>query len=95
VVNAAVRASSVEKINGLIMNVGSGKETSVNEIIRLVIELSGMKPEIVYNPQHDTGPSRMCADISLAQRKLGYKPQVSLKEGLLRTMQQDQHFHNK
>jgi nucleoside-diphosphate-sugar epimerase len=36
----------------------------------------------------------MCADISLAQRKLGYKPSVSLKEGLLKTMQADKRFHN-
>ena len=94
VVNAAVRASSVSDINRLIINVGSGKEVSVNEIANLVKEISDTKPEIVHNQHHDTGPSRMCADISLAQRKLGYKPQVSLKEGLLRTIEQDERFKN-
>jgi UDP-glucose 4-epimerase len=94
VVNAAVRASSVSDINRLIINVGSGKETSVNEIAKIVTELSDTKPEIVHNPHHDSGPARMCADISLAQRKLGYEPSVSLKEGLLKTMQQDERFHN-
>ena len=94
VVNAAVRASSVSDINRLIINVGSGKETSVNEIAKIVTELSDTKPEIVHNPHHDSGPSRMCADISLAKSKLGYQPSVDLKEGLLKTMQQDKHFHN-
>jgi len=95
VVNAAICASSVSDINRLIINVGSGKETSVNEIAKLVTELSGTKPEIVHNPHHDSGPSRMCADISLAERKLGYKPSVSLREGLLKTIQQDKRFqHN-
>lgn len=94
VVNAAVRASSVSDINRLIINVGSGKETSVNEIAKIVTELSDTKPEIVHNPHHDSGPARMCADISLARRKLGYEPSVSLKEGLLKTMQQDERFHN-
>ena len=92
VVNAAVRASSVSDINRLIINVGSGKETSVNEIAKLVTEISDTKPEIVHNQHHDSGPSRMCADISLAQLKLGYKPQVSLKEGLLKTIEQDKRF---
>jgi UDP-glucose 4-epimerase len=95
VVNAAICASSASDINRLIINVGSGKETSVNEIAKLVTELSGTKPEIVHNPHHDSGPSRMCADISLAERKLGYKPSVSLREGLLKTIQQDKRFqHN-
>jgi len=94
VVNAAVRAATVSDINRLIINVGSGKETSVNEIAKIVTEISGTKPEIIHNPHHDSGPARMCADISLAQRKLGYKPSVSLKEGLLKTMQADKRFHN-
>ncbi|MHB8806645.1 MAG: NAD-dependent epimerase/dehydratase family protein [Anaerolineaceae bacterium] len=94
VVNAAVRASSVSDINRLIINVGSGKETSVNEIAKIVTELSATKPEIVHNPHHDSGPSRMCADISLAQRKLGYEPSVNLEEGLLKTMQLDKRFYN-
>ena len=55
VVNAAVRASSVSDINRLIINVGSGKETSVNEIAKIVTELSATKPEIVHNPHHDSG----------------------------------------
>ena len=94
VVNAAVRASSVSDINRLIINVGSGKETSVNEIARTVTELSVTKPELIHNPHHDSGPARMCADISLAQRKLGYEPRVSLREGLLKTMQLDKRFYN-
>lgn len=93
VVNAAMRASFKTDINRLIINVGSGKETSVNEIARTVTELSVTKPELIHNPHHDSGPARMCADISLAQRKLGYEPRVSLREGLLKTMQQDKHFH--
>ena len=94
VVNAAMRASFITDINRLIINVGSGKETSVNEIARIVTELSVTKPEIIHNPHHDSGPARMCADISLAQRKLGYEPRVSLREGLLKTMQLDKRFHN-
>jgi len=95
VVDAMIAASFAEKINPLIINVGSGKETSVNEIVKKVIELTGTKPEIVVNNSHDSGPSRMCADLSLATKKLGYQPKVGLEEGLTRIIENDIRFNNK
>ncbi len=92
VVNAMKAASYAEKINRLIMNVGSGVETSVHEIIKTVIETTGMKPEIVINKSHDSGPSRMCADISLAKKKLDYEPKITLAEGFNRIFKEDPRF---
>jgi len=91
-VNAMVRAATTKSINRLIINVGSGSETSVEEIVKYVLEVSGTKPEIVYNNQHDGGPSRMCADINLAQQKLGYSPKMSLKKGLQNIIENDPRF---
>lgn len=95
VVDAMIAASFAEKINRLIINVGSGKEASVNEIVKTVIELTGMKPEIVVHKSHGTGPSRMCADLSLASKKLGYHPKVVLEEGLTRIIENDTRFIRK
>jgi UDP-glucose 4-epimerase len=92
VVDAMIAASFTDKINRLIINVGSGKEMSVNEIVKTVIELTGTKPEIVVNKSHDSGPSRMCADLSLATKKLGYQPKVSLVEGITRIIENDTRF---
>jgi UDP-glucose 4-epimerase len=92
VVNAMKAASFAEKINRMIINIGSGVETTVMEIIKTVIELTGMKPEVVVNKAHDSGPSRMCADISLAKRKLGYEPRTSLKEGFNKILALDPRF---
>ena len=95
VVDAMIAASFTDKINRLIINVGSGKETSVNEIVKTVIELTGTKPEIVVNKSHDSGPSRMCADLSLATKKLGYFPKVGLEEGITRVIENDIRFIKK
>ena len=92
VVDAMIAASFAEKINRLIINVGSGKETCVNEIVKTVKDLTGTKPEIVVNKSHDSGPSRMCADLALATKKLGYHPKVNLKEGLTRIIENDVRF---
>lgn len=92
VVSAMKAASYAEKINRLIINVGSGEETSVHEIVKTVIETTGMKPEVVINKSHESGPSRMCADLTLAGKKLGYVPKTMLKEGFKKVFALDPRF---
>jgi UDP-glucose 4-epimerase len=93
VVDAMSSAATIPDIKRLIINVGSGKETSVSEVIKHVLDITKAKPEIVTNKTHDSGPSRMRADLGLAEKKLGYKPKVSLVEGLTRTIAEDPRFH--
>jgi len=94
VVNALVAAANVQGMNGEVINVGSGKETSVRELARLVIEITGGKPEEVYNPRVSSGVSRMCADISKAKQALNYVPLISLENGLRLTLEKDPQLHN-
>lgn len=89
VVNAMVSSSTAPGINQLIINVGSGKETSVRELVRLALEVTGGHPQVVYNPRTERGPERMCADLSVAQQKLGYQATVSLETGLQLTFEKD------
>jgi len=95
VVNAMMQASQEPDIDRLIINVGSGKETSVNDLVKMVIAQTGENPEIVVNKAHDSGPSRMAADLSVARKKLGYRPKVSLKEGISRILEMDTRFKKK
>jgi len=92
VVSAMKSAASAEKINRMIINVGSGEEMSVNMIVKAVNEITDRKPQIVVNTSHDSGPTRMCADISTAKKKLDYQPQTFLKEGIRKTIAQDDRF---
>ena len=89
VVNAMVSASTAPEVNQQIINVGSGRETSVRELVRLAVDLTGGSPEVVYNQRTDPGPNRMCADLSLAIQKLDYQPVTSLEDGLRLTLEQD------
>jgi UDP-glucose 4-epimerase len=93
-VNALVAAATVKGVEEPIINIGSGTETSVRELARLVIEITGGKPEEVYNPKAAGGVSRMRADISLAREKLNYLPLISLKQGLRLTFEKDPQFKN-
>lgn len=95
VVSAMVAAATAPDVNRLTINVGSGTETSVKTLAQLVKNTTGGKPEIVYNARNDGGPSRLCADIRLAQEKLGYQPAIRLEEGLRLTMENDPRIRQK
>lgn len=86
VVDAMLAASNAPDINKLTLNVGSGNETSVRDLARLAVEVTGGHPEVVYNPRNEGGISRLCADISLARERLDYEPKVKLVDGLAKTL---------
>ena len=79
----------------MIINIGSGQDTSVNDLVKKVIEITETSPEIVINKTHDTGPSKMRADLTVAKKKLRYTPKVDLEEGLNRTIDLDPRFKKK
>jgi UDP-glucose 4-epimerase len=94
VVNAMVAAATADEINRLVINVGSGVETSVRELANQVLDVTKGKAEIMFNPRNDPGVSRMCADLSLARERLGYRSRISLTEGLRLTLERDPRFRN-
>ncbi|MBN2386955.1 MAG: NAD-dependent epimerase/dehydratase family protein [Anaerolineales bacterium] len=92
VVSAMVAASTAPTINGLVINIGSGYETTVRDLARLTMEATGSQANVVYNQQVEGGVSRMCANITLAQKKLNYKPAIGLKQGLRLALERDPRF---
>jgi UDP-glucose 4-epimerase len=89
VVNAMVSAVDEPAANGKILNIGSGVETPTRDLARLVVDICGNSPEIIYNPRNEGGVKRMCAGIDLARRILRFEPTISLGEGMRRTFDQD------
>jgi len=92
VVSAMLAAATAPGINHFVINVGSGKETSIRELVRLAMEVTGTNAEVIKNPRTDVGVSRMRADLSLARDKLGYTPRFSLEDGLRLTLERDTRF---
>ena len=92
VISAMVAASTAPNINGQVINVGSGIETSIKELINSVLDITHSKANVVYNNQTSGGVSRMKADLTLAKEKLRFTPSISLIEGLKLTLQRDTRF---
>jgi nucleoside-diphosphate-sugar epimerase len=72
---------------GRMFNVATGRRATLNETVELLKPLTGYNGTIKYGPDRGGDVKHSLADISLAQRHLGYKPLVSFEEGLRRTVE--------
>jgi nucleoside-diphosphate-sugar epimerase len=70
--------------SGEIFNLGGGAETTLLNTIKLVEDISGRKAKLKRFDRQRGDVRRTRANLKLAKSKLGYKPLVSLKEGLAR-----------
>jgi UDP-glucose 4-epimerase len=92
VVEALVIASTAPEVDRRIINVGSGCETSINELVALIAEVTGRQADMLRSPAESGGVSRLCADIGAARTLLRYDPHVALINGLRLTLARDPRF---
>lgn len=84
-VRGLIAAMNMENFHGPV-NLGNPVETTIAELARLVIDLTGSKSRVEYAPLPQDDPARRRPDISLARQKLGWEPEVELRMGLQRTI---------
>lgn len=80
VVEANVLA--LEKGEGQTFNIGTGKETTVNELFSILKREFGYLGQALYEPARPGELLRNCLDISKAKQVLGWQPKTSLLEGV-------------
>lgn len=87
VVDANIRAATTpgDTVNGFVMNVGAGVRTSLLGLIELVEKITGRRLACQRLPPREGDVRDSLASLERAERLLGYRPQVSLAEGLGRT----------
>jgi len=81
-----LKMSYFPSMSGEIVNLGSTKEIHIIELAKTVLELTASDSLIELYPLPPDDPKRRCPDISKAERFLKWKPEISLKEGLIKTI---------
>ena len=77
-----------ESLNGRVVNLGGGQETSVQDLAQLTVELTGSKARVVCCPARarPTEMWRSFCDNAEAQEMTGWRPQTPLRAGLQKTI---------
>lgn len=70
-----------------VYHLGTGVETSVNQLIRAIERVSGRKLAVERAPARAADAARSFVDLSAARRDLRWEPRVSLDQGLARTLE--------
>jgi UDP-glucose 4-epimerase len=87
-VEATLLAAFAHKAEGQVYNVGTGRETTVNQLARMIIEITGADVEPVYVDRRDIDNiRRRVVNIEKIRRELRWVPSVTIEQGLRRTYQ--------
>ncbi len=68
------------------VNFGNPREMTIKEIAQMVLELTGSKSKLIYEPLPQDDPCKRKPDITRAKTELGWQPEVVLEEGLRQTI---------
>jgi len=69
------------------VNTGNPGEFTVKELAEKVIDMTAADVEVTYHPLPQDDPTVRCPDITLAQKELGWTPDITLQEGLVKTIE--------
>ena len=88
VVEGTLLAAFSPKAEGQVYNVGTGRETTVNQLARLILEITGAGVEPVWIDRRDIDNiRRRVVNIEKIRRELRWAPSVTIEQGLRRTYQ--------
>jgi len=83
---AAIDIYNASQTRGKILNIASGKEVSIEYIIRFIARHMGCKKNVIYLPERPGDVRRHIANVFQAADMIGFKPEVDFDEGLVRTI---------
>jgi nucleoside-diphosphate-sugar epimerase len=69
------------------VNIGNPAEMTIEEIAKVIIEMTGSKSTIIYKPLPEDDPKVRRPDITRARALLGWEPKVDLRTGLTSTIE--------
>ncbi len=85
-VDGLIRMMNKENFNGPV-NLGNPDEYTILDFAKKIVAMTGSTSKIVHKPLPSDDPTQRQPDITLANEKLGWKPSVSVDEGLKRTIE--------
>ena len=91
----AIKLAIEKNISPEPINIGTGKEIKICELIETIADIMGFDGKIIYDDNYPDGQPRRCLDTTKAKEKLGFEAKTNLSQGLNKTIQYfwDQHVN--
>ena len=86
IANLLACAAPAEQVVGRVFNVAAGHQATLNQTIALLRPITGYQGPVQHGAERAGDIKHSFADISLAEKQLGYRPSVGFEEGLKRTV---------
>jgi len=85
--NLKACVAPAEEVSGRVFNIATGTRFSLNQIYEMLSKIIGFSGPAIYAAPRTGDVRHSLADISLAQKHLGYSAEVSFEQGLRRTVE--------
>ena len=85
-VEGIFKISTIEDIEGQVINIGNPEENSVIDLARIIIKKTGSNSDIINKPLPEDDPKKRCPDITRAINVLNWQPKTMLDTGLDETI---------
>lgn len=85
-VRGLISAYEKEESRGKIINLGSGKDISINTLLREICDYMKYEGEWEHRPARTSDVRNLCADSKRAKELLGFEPEISFEEGIRKTL---------
>jgi len=86
IADATVRICENEKTRRKVINIGSGSDVSINQVVDIIAKEMNYSGQIIHREERQGEVKRLIADIGLAKSLIGYYPSVSFEEGIKSTI---------
>jgi dTDP-glucose 4,6-dehydratase len=90
-VEGFIKAAESDHAIGEVINLGTGREISIGALAQTILQTMGKKIPVVSESQRvrpeNSEVERLCAENRKARELLGWQPQFSLEEGLVKTIE--------
>jgi UDP-glucose 4-epimerase len=85
--NLLAAKAPAANVAGRVFNVATGTRVDLNETFQLLRKLTGYSGSVTHGGEREGDIKHSLADVSRAEKQLGYKPRVNFEEGLRRTVE--------
>ncbi|MFH1153162.1 MAG: GDP-mannose 4,6-dehydratase, partial [Pseudomonadota bacterium] len=82
----AFRAAVESTVSG-VYNIGSGRAVTLNDIVSVISAVTGRQLEVIYSGKRKLDVPVNFLDIRKAEKELGWKPEISLEQGIRKTVE--------